>query len=218
MGAERQDAAGRRKARKAKGAGGAVEPPSRLETLKAAIETDAPLLPDENRFHLDQLARQYYRRWKLVLPNGRAKVDGLILSDWRVRRLRRLEAALWIELGAEVSVVAAAERGARMLERLESRHESAERSYIRNLKALEAMEAAAGAGASRDPREPELETMDLGLWSAPEAVGQAAAEPAAPEVTSSADGEQAGCAPDEGGEAAERKGIHLVDSGKGKPE
>jgi len=98
MATSRQNAANRRNAQLSTGprteAGKAV---SRMNALKTGIHAESLVIPGEDPAALDRLAAEYTAEFQPVTPRQRDLVDTLVYNEWKIRRLRRLEAEVWQE-------------------------------------------------------------------------------------------------------------------------
>jgi hypothetical protein len=103
MSTRRQRAASRANALKSTGprteAGKAA---SRGNALKHGIDAQQQIIFGEVAEDLAQLAAEYQELYSPANPDERFLVDSMVNYEWRLRRLRRVEASLWLS-GAKVS-------------------------------------------------------------------------------------------------------------------
>ena len=96
MATPKQTEANRMNAQKSSGprttAGKAV---SRFNALKHGIFATTQIMFDESAEDLAELAAEYHEHHSPADPGQRFLVDTLINNEWRLRRLRRVEAELW---------------------------------------------------------------------------------------------------------------------------
>jgi hypothetical protein len=152
---------------------------SRYNVAKHGIVATTQIMFDETAEDLAELAAEYHEHYNPANPNARFLVDTLIANEWRLRRMRRVEAELWAhatnafllentELPACSSGDAFATASGQF-ERLQRIVNSCERNYRRALKEL----AARDPGGAHSQRTPESE-------AGPAPVPQPEAEPTAP--------------------------------------
>ena len=158
---------------------------TRFNALKTGIEAKAYVIPGEDPAQLQELADGYHARYQPSTPEARFFVDSLLMSEWQIRRMRKVEASLWKTLvgpGAELGP--AYEENQRLLTRVQRRIESFERSFYRALRELQRIEAqAAPEEASQfddlEALSPELASFPQIPNTAPEPAPKLAAPPAA---------------------------------------
>ena len=68
---------------------------SRYNAVKHGIFATTQIMFDEKAEDLAELAAEYHQHHNPTNPNQRFLVDTLINNEWRLRRLRRVEAELW---------------------------------------------------------------------------------------------------------------------------
>ena len=92
----KQRAASRTNAQKSTGprttAGKAV---SRFNALKHGIFAVHQIMFDETPEDLAELAAEYHEHYNPADAHERSLVDTLVANEWRIRRMRRVEAGLW---------------------------------------------------------------------------------------------------------------------------
>ena len=98
MPTDKQSAASRANAQKSTGprttAGKAA---SRYNALKHGIYAETHIIFDESAEALDNLTGEYHERFNPADAAERALVDTLIDNEWRIRRMRRVEADTWAQ-------------------------------------------------------------------------------------------------------------------------
>jgi len=119
---------------------------SRYNALKHGIHAQHQIMFDESAEDLAELAAEYHEHHSAADPDQRFLVDTLIANEWRIRRLRRVEAELWEHATntfmAENTEAPACSSGdafataAPTFERLQRVVNSCERTYHRALKEL----------------------------------------------------------------------------------
>jgi hypothetical protein len=70
-------------------------PASRFNALKHGIYAEQQVMFDETAGDLADLDAEVRDQYKPATPTERALVDTLIHNEWRLRRMRRVEAELW---------------------------------------------------------------------------------------------------------------------------
>jgi len=68
---------------------------SRFNALKHGIYAEHQIMFDETEEDLTELAAEYHEQHAPANPTERGLVDTLIHNEWRLRRMRRVEAVLW---------------------------------------------------------------------------------------------------------------------------
>src|ERR1700689_1606449 len=68
---------------------------SRFNALKHGIYAHYQIMFDETAGALADLAAEYHEHHNPADPDQRLLVDTLIHNEWRLRRMRRVEAVLW---------------------------------------------------------------------------------------------------------------------------
>ncbi len=96
MATPKQTAANRMNAQKSSGprtsAGKAA---SRFNPLKHGIFAIHQIMFDETPEDLAELAAEYHEHYNPADAHERSLVDTLVANEWRIRRMRRVEAGLW---------------------------------------------------------------------------------------------------------------------------
>src|SRR5580692_10885435 len=119
---------------------------SRFNALKHGIHAEIQIMFDETAEDLAFLAAELNEQYAPADPTERFLVDTLIHNEWRLRRMRRVEAVLW-EQASQAFLGDHMERntcnsadtfvnGATAFERLQRVVSSCERNYHRALKQL----------------------------------------------------------------------------------
>jgi hypothetical protein len=130
---------------------------SRFNALKHGIDAQQQIMYGESAADLAELTAEYHQQHSPANSAERFLVDTLVNNEWRLRRLRRVEADLWAaaagvllnqRLDAKRSSVvpptgigAAFAASAPTFERLQRIVNSCERSYHRALKELQRLQA-----------------------------------------------------------------------------
>src|SRR5580700_5023183 len=68
---------------------------SRFNALKHGIFATTQIMFDESAEDLAELAAEYHEHHRPSNPEERFLVDTLVHDEWRLRRMRRVEADLW---------------------------------------------------------------------------------------------------------------------------
>jgi hypothetical protein len=120
---------------------------SRYNAVKHGIFATTQIMFDEKAEDLAELAAEYHEHHSPADPNARFLVDTLVINEWRLRRLRRVEAELWqsasnafLEKNAEVPACSSGDAfatAAPTFDRLQRIVNSCERAYHRALKELQ---------------------------------------------------------------------------------
>jgi hypothetical protein len=71
------------------------EATSRYDAARHGIIAVHQIMFDEKAEHLTELAAEYHEHHSPADPGQRFLVDTLVSNEWRIRRLRRVEAELW---------------------------------------------------------------------------------------------------------------------------
>src|ERR1700723_2676122 len=140
---------------------------SRYNALKHGIFATTQIMFDEKAEDLAELAAEYHEHHSPADPGARFLVDTLIASEWRLRRLRRVEAELW-QSASNIFLVnnteaAACSSGdafataAPLFDRLQRVVNSCERAYHRALKELVARGHALRSPQAETEAEPASE-------------------------------------------------------------
>jgi hypothetical protein len=135
---------------------------SRFNALKHGIHAETRIIFDETAEDLAELAADFHEQYSPADAAERFLVDTLVHNEWRLRRMRCVEAALWqtgvdtylnqhMELEAATSSDAFG-ASAPVFERLQRIVNCCERNYHRALKALVA------SGHARSTAQPEEST------------------------------------------------------------
>ena len=121
---------------------------SRFNALKSGIDADSILLPGEAPGALESLRAEYYSHHQPITPEERDTLDAVIHAVWLLRRLRRLEPQLFAhELAAIPAPDGSSPLGhvfsqsSQKFVHLQSRLNSAERSFHRNFERLGRLES-----------------------------------------------------------------------------
>jgi hypothetical protein len=137
---------------------------SRFNALKHGIYAVHQVMFDEKADDLAELAAEYHEHHNPADANERFLVDTLVHNEWRLRRMRRIEADLWyrayntfvvknIEVTLKCTSGDAFATDSSTFERLQRIANSCERTYHRALKELHRLQVARAHGL-RTP-EPE---------------------------------------------------------------
>jgi hypothetical protein len=167
MATEAQIAANRRNASKSTGPRTrAGKDAASMNALKTGIHAKAQVIPGESAAGLAQLAGEYHFRFHPATPEQRFLVDTLVNSEWLLRRLRQVEAQLWVNemqdaysLKDDCPLGQVFSGSGRDFTLLQRRIDSAERSYHRALEKLE-----------RGPSAPSAAPLPPGSGAQPEPV------------------------------------------------
>jgi hypothetical protein len=134
---------------------------SRYDALKHGIFAAHQIMFDEKAKDLAELAAEYHEHHNPADPGQRFLVDTLINNEWRIRRLRRVEAELWehatttfLSENPEAPACSSGDAFATAsptFERLQRIVNSCERTYHRALKELQAQVARGHALRSSEP-------------------------------------------------------------------
>jgi hypothetical protein len=145
----KQSAASRANAQKSTGPRTAAgKAASRFNALKHGIYAIHQIMFDEKPEDLAELAAEYHEQYSPVDPKQRFLVDTLVANEWRLRRMRRVEAELWqsasdlfIVKNLDTTVTCTSGEAfatdSSTFERLQRVVNSCERVYHRALKELE---------------------------------------------------------------------------------
>jgi hypothetical protein len=137
---------------------------SRFNALKHGIHAEHEIMFDETADDLAELAAEYHEHHNPPDPDQCLLVDTLIHNEWRLRRMRRVEAVLW-EHAADAYLTQHPEAEAcnsahafvtnsGFFERLQRMVNACERNYHRALKALHRLKAKAKVGQALPPANP----------------------------------------------------------------
>jgi hypothetical protein len=129
---------------------------SRYNALKHGIVAIHQIMFDESAEDLAELAAEYHEHHSPADSVQRHLVDTLIANEWRLRRMRRVEAVLW-EHAADAFLAQHPEAEAcnsahafttnsGYFERLQRMVDGCERNYHRALKELQRLQVARGHG------------------------------------------------------------------------
>ena len=142
---------------------------SRYHPAKHGIAAATQIMFDESAEDLAELAAEYHEHHSPADSGQRFLVDTLVSNEWRLRRLRRVEAELWdtatntfMAANTEVPACTSGDAfatGSVTFERLQRIANSCERAYHRALKELKAKVGQALSPANPDalPRRPQPE-------------------------------------------------------------
>jgi hypothetical protein len=96
MSTRKQRAANRANAQSSTGPSAThAQPASRYNAAKHGISAAHQIMFDETAEDLAELAAEYHKQYSPANPKERFLVDTLVNNEWRLRRLRRVEAELW---------------------------------------------------------------------------------------------------------------------------
>ena len=136
---------------------------SRYNAAKHGIVAKTQIMFDESAEDLAELAAEYHEHHKPADPEQRFLVDTLVSNEWRLRRLRRVEAELWqsasnvfLEKNAESPACSSGDAfatAAATFERLQRVVNACERAYHRALKQLKVGQALSAANSGPLPQE-----------------------------------------------------------------
>jgi hypothetical protein len=137
---------------------------SRYNALKHGIHAQKEIMFDETAEDLAELSAEYHEHHAPADTDERLLVDTLIHNEWRLRRMRRVEAVLW-EQAADAYLAQHPEAEAcnsahafitnsAQFERLQRMVNGCERNYHRALQQLQRLEVARGH-ALRTPQTEE---------------------------------------------------------------
>jgi len=139
------------------------QPATRYDAAKHGIFAHTQIMFDESAEDLAALAAEYHEQYNPADSTKRFLVDTLIYNEWRLRRMRRVEADLWQHasdsfLGQNMELTECTSgdcfaTAAAAFERLQRIVNSCERSYHRALKEL-----AARAHGRQTPQPEESKT------------------------------------------------------------
>jgi hypothetical protein len=136
---------------------------SRYNALKHGIHAQHEIMFDESPEDLAELSAEYHEHHSPADPDQRLLVDTLIANEWRLRRMRRVEAVLW-EQAADAFLAQHPEAEAcnsahafttnsGQFERLQRMVNGCERNYHRALKELQRQVARGHALRTPQPEE-----------------------------------------------------------------
>ena len=138
---------------------------SRYNALKHGIFATTQIMFDESAEDLAELAAEYHEHHSPADPEQRFLVDTLVSNEWRLRRLRRVEAELWqsasnvfLEKNTEAPACSSGDAfatAAPNFERLQRIVNACERAYHRALKQLKVEQALSPANPAPPPQEAE---------------------------------------------------------------
>jgi hypothetical protein len=132
---------------------------SRYNAVKHGIFATTQIMFDESAEDLAELAAEYHEHHNPADPEQRFLVDTLVSNEWRLRRLRRVEAELWGTAAnaapASSSSGDAFATAAPTFERLQRVVNACERAYHRALKQLKVGQAFPPANPGPLPQEAE---------------------------------------------------------------
>jgi len=120
---------------------------SRYNAVKHGIFATTQIMFDEKAEDLADLAAEYHEHHSPADPDARFLVDTLVINEWRLRRLRRVEAELWqsasnafLEKNTEAPACSSGDAfatAAPTFDRLQRVVNACERTYHRALKELQ---------------------------------------------------------------------------------
>ena len=120
-----------------------------FNALKSGIDAKSLVIRGEDPAELETLAANYQLQFQPASPTEQFYVDLLTSTDWKLRRLRKVEAQLWDPQFADPDSPIN-----RHLHRLYSHIASAERVYFRALKELQRLADRASVGQALSPANP----------------------------------------------------------------
>jgi len=137
---------------------------SRYNAVKHGIFAITQIMFDETAEDLAELAAEYHEHHSPADPDQRLLVDTLIHNEWRLRRMRRVEAVLW-EHAADAYLAQHPEAEAcnsahafatnsGYFERLQRTVNACERNYHRALQELHRLQAKVKVGQALPPANP----------------------------------------------------------------
>jgi hypothetical protein len=137
---------------------------SRYNAVKHGIVAIHQIMFDETAGDLAELAAEYHEHHSPADTDQRLLVDTLIANEWRLRRMRRVEAVLW-EHAADAFLTQHPEAEAcnsahafatnsDLFERLQRMVNACERNYHRALNELHRLKAKAKVGQALPPVSP----------------------------------------------------------------
>ena len=155
---------------------------SRFNALKHGIYAVHQIMFDETPEDLAELTAEYHELCNPADAKQRLLVDTLVHNEWRLRRMRRVEAELWntaynafivenIDVTATCTSGDAFATGSATFERLQRVVNACERLYHRATKELERLQEMARADGLRTPQQ------ESGPAAAPEAKPEPAPTP-----------------------------------------
>jgi len=162
----KQTAANRMNSQKSTGPGtSAGKSASSYNALKHGIFATTQIMFDEKAEDLADLAAEYHQHHNPADPDQRFLVDTLVANEWRLRRLRRVEAELWdhatnIFMAQNTEAPActsgdAFDTAAPTFERLQRIVNSCERAYHRALNQLQVARGHALRSQQSEPAPPQ---------------------------------------------------------------
>jgi hypothetical protein len=122
---------------------------SRFNALKSGIDAKSMIIPGEDSEELEALAANYQKEFQPASPLEQFLVDTIVGADWQLRRLRGIEASLWLSKGVEAGGYAEAFANEKAFDRLYRRMDAAERSLYRAKRELEKMRKEAAEAAEQ---------------------------------------------------------------------
>jgi len=154
---------------------------SRFNALKHGIYAERLVMFEEKAEDLADLAAEYHEQHAPANPTERSLVDTLIHNEWRLRRLRRVEADLWqrgYNTFVVTSTVAEIDNDAlntctsgdafaaepAIFDRLQRIVNGCERNYHRALKELQAAQAQPRDQRTPQPMESTASSADLAAF------------------------------------------------------
>jgi len=122
----------------------------RFNALKTGIHAQSQVIPGEDAAELEALTEDYRRQFPPESPVEVFLVDEMVAADWKLRRLRKIEAQLWQRelAGRSQGPDAAADLAEAYtrnpaLAQVQRRIEATERSYYRAFDRLERLRKSA---------------------------------------------------------------------------
>jgi len=133
---------------------------SRFNALKSGIHAKSQVIPGEDAAELEALAAQYAQQFEPEYPLETFLVDSMIAADWKLRRLRKIEAQLWQRelTGRPEGPDAAADLAEAyirnpVLAQVQRRIEATERSYYRALNQMQKIQKEVREFEAEDSRQ-----------------------------------------------------------------
>jgi hypothetical protein len=137
---------------------------SRYHAVKHGIFSRTQIMFDEKADDLTDLAAEYHDHYHPATPEERFLVDTLIHNEWRLRRMRRVEAELWdvatnffLAENAEATTCSSGDafsRGESTFDRLQRMVNACERNYHRAARELRRLQAERAQSEPAEVPEP----------------------------------------------------------------
>jgi hypothetical protein len=180
MATDKQTAANRRNAQKNTGPRTAAgKAASRFNAVKHGIYAVHQLMFDEKAEDLAELAAEYHQHYSPANANQLLLADALVHNEWRLRRMRRIEADLWyhaynafvvknIEVTLKCTSGDAFASDSSTFDRLQRVVNSCERVYHRALKELQRQKVGQALPPANVPDNPTPQPPESGPAPAPQ--------------------------------------------------